>query len=260
MPAASLSRDNAVPLLQGEALRLEFGGRRVLDDVSLSLRRGEIVTLIGPNGAGKTSLVRLLLGLQRASAGSVRRAPGLRIGYVPQRLHVDPHLPLSVQRFLRLGGAALPAVRAALAEVGIEALLQQPLQAVSGGELQRVLLARALLRRPDLLVLDEPVQGVDVGGQAELYALIGSLRERHGCGILMVSHDLHLVMAQTDRVICLNHHICCHGHPEQVTLDPAYIALFGDRHSRQLAVYHHEHDHQHGIGGEVVGDSCEHHD
>lgn len=242
-------------LLEARDLCLDREGRRILDRVSLTLSRGQIVTLIGPNGAGKTSLVRLLLGLEQANRGRVCRTENLRVGYMPQRLHIDHNLPLTVTRFLQLGGTKMTRVRAALAETGIESLATTPLQQVSGGELQRVLLARAILRRPNLLVLDEPAQGVDVSGQVALYQLIAELRDRYQCGVLMISHDLHLVMAQTDTVVCLNHHICCHGHPEQVSNDPAYLALFGRRDSEVLAVYQHDHDHRHDLHGDIAGES-----
>ena len=200
----------SVELLSLGNVSLRLNATDVLEGVNLSVRRGEIVTLIGPNGAGKTSLVRIVLGLLKASGGKVWRQPRLRIGYMPQKLQIDPSLPLTVLRFLLLvPGTRRPAVEAALAEVGAEHLIARPLQQVSGGELQRILLARALLRQPDLLVLDEPVQGVDVNGQIELYQLITRLRDRYGCGVLMVSHDLHLVMATTNTVVCLNRHVCC---------------------------------------------------
>jgi zinc transport system ATP-binding protein len=209
------------------------------------------VTLVGPNGAGKTTLLRILLGLQRPSAGSAWRRPGLRIGYLPQRLAIDETLPLTVRRLLALAGpAGKERIDAALAEVGAKPLASMPVQALSGGELQRVLLARALLREPDLLVLDEPVQGVDVTGQGELYALIRHIRDRRGCGVLLVSHDLHLVMAASDEVVCLNRHVCCSGHPETVTRHPAYRALFGDA----IAVYAHHHDHVHDPVAETMGE------
>ena len=251
-------------LIRLHDVTVQFAGQAVLEGVNLDLQAGEIVTLIGPNGAGKTTLVRVVLGLLRPSQGSVWRQSRLRIGYMPQKLSVEATLPLSVLRFLRLvAGVGRAEAEAALAEVGAEQVLNSPLQAISGGELQRVLLARALLRKPQLLVLDEPVQGVDVAGQAELYRLIGRLRERYGCGILMVSHDLHLVMSATDQVICLNRHICCSGHPEQVGADPAFHALFGQD-ARSLAVYQHHHDHQHDLHGGVVltphvhGPHCKH--
>jgi len=239
-------------LIRLDGVAVSFNGQPVLDDVQLSVQPGEIVTLIGPNGAGKTTLVRVVLGLIQPDSGNVRRAPRLRIGYMPQKLHVDATLPLSVLRFLRLvPGVDRQRALAALAEVGAEQVIDSPLQSISGGEMQRVLLARALLREPQLLVLDEPVQGVDVAGQAELYRLISRLRERHGCGVLMVSHDLHLVMSATDQVVCLNRHVCCSGHPEQVSGDPAFIELFGQD-AKSLAVYHHHHDHDHDLHGGVV--------
>ena len=241
-------------LIRLDGVAVSFNGQPVLDDVQLSVQPGEIVTLIGPNGAGKTTLVRVVLGLLQPERGNVHRAPRLRIGYMPQKLHVDATLPLSVLRFLRLvPGVDRKRVLAALAEVGAEQVIDSPLQSISGGEMQRVLLARALLREPQLLVLDEPVQGVDVAGQAELYRLISRLRERHGCGVLMVSHDLHLVMSATDQVVCLNRHVCCSGHPEQVSGDPAFIELFGQD-AKSLAIYHHHHDHSHDLHGTVVNE------
>ena len=239
-------------LIQLDGVGVGFAGQAVLQDVQLTVRAGEIVTLIGPNGAGKTTLVRVVLGLLAPHSGSVWRRDKLRIGYMPQKLHVEPTLPLTVLRFLRLvPGVDRKAALAALDEVGAAQVIDSPLQKISGGELQRVLLARALLRQPELLVLDEPVQGVDIAGQSELYRLIGRLRKRYGCGVLMVSHDLHLVMSATDRVICLNRHVCCSGHPEQVSSDPVFRELFGND-ARSLAIYHHQHDHQHDLHGGVV--------
>ncbi|WP_325434941.1 zinc ABC transporter ATP-binding protein ZnuC [Pseudomonas nitroreducens] len=239
-------------LIRLQGVGVSYGGQAVLQNVDLTIAPGEIVTLIGPNGAGKTTLVRSVLGLLKPDTGSVWRAAKLSIGYMPQKLHVDPTLPLTVFRFLRLvPGVQRTQALDALKEVGAAHVIDKPLQSVSGGELQRVLLARALLRKPELLVLDEPVQGVDVAGQAELYRLIGRLRDRLGCGVLMVSHDLHLVMSATDKVVCLNRHVCCSGHPEQVSGDPAFVELFGQD-ARSLAVYHHHHDHSHDLHGEVV--------
>lgn len=199
-------------LLRLDDIHVRFASQNVLEGAQLQVHRGEIVTLIGPNGAGKTTLVRAVLGLLKPDRGQVWRKPKLRVGYMPQKLHVDATLPLSVLRFLRLvPGVDRARALAALDEVGAEHVIDSPLQKISGGEMQRVLLARALLREPELLVLDEPVQGVDVAGQAELYRLIGVLRDRYGCGVLMVSHDLHLVMSATDQVVCLNRHVCCSG-------------------------------------------------
>ena len=244
----------AEPLIEAVGIDVRFGSQTVLGGVDAAVHEGEIVTLIGPNGAGKTTLVRVLLGLERVDSGTVARRPGLRIGYMPQRIEVEPTLPLTVYRFLTLtvgrGGAAMKTrVAAVLDEVGAGAVSGRPFRDLSGGEVQRVLLARALLRDPDLLVLDEPVQGVDVTGQAELYRLIRGIRGERGCGVLLVSHDLHLVMAATDRVICLNRHVQCAGHPEEVSRDPAYVALFGESVAADLAVYRHRpahrHDHDH---------------
>ena len=240
------------PLIRLQQVSVGFRQESVLENVQLTVNAGEIVTLIGPNGAGKTTLVRAVLGLLKPDSGSVWRKPRLRIGYMPQKLTVDPTLPLSVLRFLRLvPGVDRHTALAALAEVGAEQVIDSPLQSISGGELQRVLLARALLREPELLVLDEPVQGVDVAGQAELYSLITRLRDRYGCGVLMVSHDLHLVMSTTDQVVCLNRHVCCSGHPEQVSGDPAFVELFGQD-AQSLAIYHHHHDHSHDLHGAVI--------
>jgi zinc transport system ATP-binding protein len=240
-------------LLKADSLSFAAGGRAILDHVSLQLHGEEILTIVGPNGAGKTSLMRVLIGLAYAQQGTVWRRPRLRIGYMPQRVHIDPSLPLSVMRFLRLAERDPRKVLPIAEEVGISALLSQPLVSVSGGEFQRVLLARALLRDPELLVLDEPVQGVDVNGQVELYALINAVRARHRCAVLMISHDLHLVMASTDTVVCLNRHVCCAGKPEQVSADPAFLQLFGQRAVQTIAVYTHHHDHEHDLHGEVVG-------
>jgi zinc transport system ATP-binding protein len=247
------------PLIEASGIDLALGGRTVLRDAGLAVRRGEIVALIGPNGAGKTSLIRVLLGLLRPDRGDVRRLAGLEIGYMPQRLVLDRALPIGVDRFLALAGRGDRTARGArLEEAGVAHLIDQSMHELSGGEVQRVLLARALLRDPDLLVLDEPAQNVDVLGQVELFDTIAELRRRRRCGVLMVSHDLHLVMAATDMVVCLNGHICCTGHPEAVSRHPAYLALLGPAADR-LAVYAHSHDHHHGLAGDVVRDAGHRH-
>ena len=243
----------AAVLAEASGVDVAFGGRQVLAGVELAVHEGEIVTLIGPNGAGKSTLVRVVLGLLRPLRGSVFLRAGTRIGYMPQHVAIDRTLPLTVRRFVSLSGApARATLLAALDEVGAARVIDSPVQDISGGEFRRVLLARALLREPDLLVLDEPVQGVDVTGQAELFELISEIRRRRGCGVLMVSHDLHLVMAATDQVVCLNSHVCCTGHPEAVSRHPAYLALFGPRVAAELALYAHRHDHRHDAAGKVV--------
>lgn len=241
------------PLIAAHALSVHFCQRTILDRVDLTVSRGEIVTVIGLNGAGKSTLVRALLGLITPTAGRILRQPGLRIGYSPQHLHLDATLPLSVARFLTLGGRApRPRLLELLTEVGVADVLDSQVADISGGELHRVLLARALLRKPDLLVLDEPLAGVDVAGQSELYRLIADIRHRYACGVLMVSHDLHVVMAATDKVVCINHHVCCTGRPESVTRHPEFVALFGPHVAEGLAVYSHHHDHQHDVAGAPV--------
>jgi zinc transport system ATP-binding protein len=225
-----------------QQLSIRLQGRWVLENINLSIAPGEILTLVGPNGSGKTTLLRAILGLIPLTKGTIQLSPDIRIGYMPQRLQIDPTLPITVKRFLSLGNPSVE--QAPLEQLHIAHLYSTAMQHLSGGELQRVLLARAILRKPNFLVLDEPVQGVDVNGQAELYQLISDMRESLNASVLMVSHDLHLVMAKTDRVICLNQHICCSGTPEAVAKDPAFIHLFGKA-SSALALYSHTHDHTH---------------
>ncbi len=240
-------------LVVGEGLCLRFGRHTIIDHVDIVVRPREITTIIGPNGAGKTTLLKLLLGLLRPTAGVVRRRTGLRVGYVPQRLQLDPVLPITVARLMTLTlHRPRTAVAGALAETGVAHLLDAAVQSLSGGELQRVLLARALLVDPDLLVLDEPIQGVDFAGEAALYELISDLRRRRGCGVIVVSHDLHMVMASTDHVLCLNRHVCCAGTAEAVGRHPEFVRLFGPKASNLLAVYAHHHDHRHAASGDVV--------
>lgn len=242
-------------LISARGLEVVRSGRTILSGVDLDIEKGEIVTLIGPNGAGKTTLVRTLLGLEKPDSGRVVRRQGLTVGYVPQRFDIDRALPMTVTRFLSLGANSRQnsrknGIARVLEEVGAARVANQQLANLSGGELQRVLLARALLNDPDLLVLDEPVRGVDYVGEAELYTLIGRLRDTRGLGVLLISHDLHVVMGKSDRVICLNRHVCCSGVPEAVAQHPEYVRLFGRDEARAFAVYQHRHDHRHDLAGE----------
>ncbi len=234
-------------LVRAEGLHVSFGATHVLEGVDLAIEPGEIVTLVGPNGSGKSTLVKVLLGVVRPSAGVVQRAAGLTIGYVPQKLHIDASLPLTVARFMDLPHRAPAREKAqAMAETGVEHLAARQVVALSGGQLQRVLLARALLAKPQLLILDEPTQGLDQPGEARFYTLLEEVRRRTGVAVFMVSHDLHVVMSASDRVICLNKHVCCQGTPKVVRAAPEYHALFGHGTHGALALYRHEHDHEHG--------------
>lgn len=243
------SPQSLVRLEQAGVMR---AGRWLVRDVDLDVQRGEIVTLIGPNGSGKSTTARMALGIVAPSEGTAKRAVNLRIGYVPQKVSVDWTLPLTVDRFMTLTNPLSRAQKeAALDSTGIAHMAKAEVRNLSGGEFQRALLARAIARKPDLLVLDEPVQGVDFSGEIALYELIARIRDDMHCGILLISHDLHVVMAATDRVICLNGHVCCHGTPQAVAESAEYKQLFGARGAAQLAVYRHQHDHTHLPDGRV---------
>lgn len=237
-------------LLSAHQISFKRQQKNILHNINLQLKAKQITTIIGPNGAGKSSLLKILLGLEKPSTGRVERRHQLKLGYMPQRLRQHSNLPVNVSRFLAFSGANKTDIQSILDKLSISNIANTLLSQVSGGELQRVLLARALLRQPNLLILDEPVQGVDINGQNELYQLFDQLRDEYQCGILMVSHDLHLVMSATDQVICLNQHICCSGHPEQIKNDPAYLQLFG----QQTSWYTHHHDHQHTVHGDIIKD------
>lgn len=247
-------------LLEGEGLTLEYGDLTVLDNVSVSVSEGEILTLIGPNGSGKSSLVRVLAGIATPKSGKVMRRPGLVIGYVPQKLALAPSLPLTVGRFLNLPKRHDAAwIAQVMDETGITGLVDRQLGELSGGQTQRALLARALLTSPDLLILDEPTTGLDQPGEADFYRQIEHLRDTKGVAVFMVSHDLHVVMSASDRVICLNHHVCCEGTPHVVRDAPEYRALFGPGTKGALALYQHQHDHSHHDHGHHDHDKAHDH-
>ena len=239
-----------------DQISLKQQDKVILHDVSLELQAGKVLTVIGPNGAGKSTLVRVLLDLQKPTSGKVWLKPKLKVGYVPQKLNINTLLPLSVKRFVALAGKG--DIQLALKETGVEHLQERDVQQLSGGEFQRVLIARALLRKPELLVLDEPAQGVDILGQSELYEQISQLKAKYGFGVLMVSHDLHLVMQKSDHVLCLNQHVCCSGQADDVSQHPEYVRLFGGASTDGLAVYTHNHNHCHDLHGDVVVGSCIH--
>jgi zinc transport system ATP-binding protein len=237
-------------LLQADHISYSQGKRLILDQVSFELRRAQITTIIGPNGAGQTTLTNIVNGLISNYSGKIERSPELRIGYLPQKVYVNTLMPLSVERLLRLTRQSSAAeIEQALAQSEVAYLRQRQVRSLSEGELKRVLLARTTLGKPDLIVLDEPTAGVDVSGEIRMYQLIGELRDQLRCAVLLVSHDLHLVMSQTDQVLCLNQHLCCSGLPESVSQHPEYLALFGQQASESIAVYAHNHDHEHHVSG-----------
>ena len=241
------------PLIKLTQAGYQTADRWLVRDVSLSVSQGEIVTLIGPNGSGKSTTAKMALGILKPTTGEAFRTPGLKVSYVPQKLMIDWTLPLDVAHFFRL--TSKPSIQAqhrAIEATGISHLLNQELRSLSGGEFQRVLIARAIAREPNLLVLDEPVQGVDFSGENELYQLIGTIRDDLQCGILMISHDLHVVMAKTDQVICLNGHVCCSGTPVTVSQTDEFQALFGLRGHADIALYQHHHDHHHSADGSIA--------
>lgn len=239
-------------LVQLDGAGVRRSGDWLVRGVDLTVSPGEIVTLIGPNGSGKSTTAKMTLGILKPTEGRSRRKSGLKVGYVPQKLAIDWTLPLTVRRFMRLTNRlSSEACHCALDQTGAGHLVDAQVRTLSGGELQRVMLARAIARQPDLLVLDEPVQGVDYAGEIAIYDLISEIRDRLRCGILMISHDLHVVMAAADQVICLNGHVCCRGTPSDVSQDESYQALFGARAGAGLAVYKHHHDHVHLPDGTV---------
>ena len=241
-------------LLRASNLSYAAGKRVILDRVSFELRRAQITTIIGPNGAGKSTLTNIVNGLINNFDGEIERAPGLRIGYLPQKVYVNTLMPLSVLRLLRLThNSSDREIEHALAQTGVSYLQQRQVQSLSEGELKRVLLARTTLGQPDLIVLDEPTAGVDVSGEIRMYELIGELRTELQCAVLLVSHDLHLVMSKTDQVLCLNQHLCCSGLPESVSQHPEYLALFGQQAADSIAIYAHHHDHEHDVSGDHAG-------
>ncbi|WP_373778863.1 zinc ABC transporter ATP-binding protein ZnuC [Glaesserella sp.] len=255
-----LPMSKSIPLVTLENIDVEFGELKALHNINLHIYPRSITTIVGPNGGGKSTLLKVLLKLLTPSKGKVSYQNGLKIGYVPQKLHLDHSIPITVQKFLSLKpNVTKSSIEETLNLLSISHLAQNSVQKLSGGEQQRVLLARAILDKPQLLVLDEPMQGVDITGQSELYQLLNKTRLWLNCSILMVSHDLNIVMANTDEVLCINRHICCAGTPEVVSNDPSFIHLFGDQFAKNVAFYSHHHNHHHDLHGDVCGgQNCRH--
>ena len=233
-------------LISAHDISLTRRGKIVLDKVNFELRQGEFLTIIGPNGAGKSSLIKVLLGLIKADSGNIKRAKKLKLGYMPQAFSPNPFMPLKVLDFCNLNQKVAPSFLQETAKLtGIKSLLEAPLKTLSGGELQRVLLTHALLNKPNILILDEPAQNLDVDGQMHLYKLIQNIHQQQGCAVLMISHDLHRVMKQSTQVLCLYHHICCMGKPETLIKDAQFNDLYADQMDELMTTYEHHHNHCH---------------
>ena len=249
----SLALSNSSTLTSLQSVGVERNNRWLVRDIDLSIHSGEIITLIGPNGSGKSTVVKVIIGALTPDVGTVKWAEGIRLGYVPQKINIDATLPMTVRRLMNLTKQnSNSEIDEALDELNILKLADSPVQNLSGGEFQRALIARALLRKPDLLILDEPSQGLDIKGESSLYEQIVNIRDRLNCGVVLVCHNLHLVMKKADTVVCLNGHICCQGTPELVVSNEAYIQLFGIESQKSHAPYPHHHDHTHDLDGSVA--------
>jgi len=223
-------------LIELKNIGLKIGGKQIIEGISLQLKRGKITTLIGPNVGGKTSLARILLGIIKPTSGEVFSNKKISIGYMPQKIEIEKNIPISSRDFVQLENGAID--QALAKRLNVEKILDKQIHDLSGGQLQKILFLRALAGKPDLLVLDEPTQYMDIAGIQDFYQIIEEVRSERGCTILLISHDLHLVMQKTDLVFCINHHVCCHGAPEDINQHPEYLSLFG--------VYQHHHNHKHG--------------
>lgn len=257
MQIRSVQRDPLSPLIELKNINVAFEQKTALQNINLNIYPNSIITIVGPNGGGKSTLLKILLKLQKPTSGAVIYHKNVRIGYVPQKIHLDHSLPLTVERFLALKkGVTSGEISTALEQLSVAHLRNNNMQRLSGGEMQRVLLARAILNKPNLLVLDEPTQGVDISGQAELYQLIQRTQQQLNCAVLMVSHDLHIVMADSKEVLYINQHICCAGTPETLSNDPTFMRLWGDQLSQNVGFYTHHHNHHHDLHGDVCACSA----
>lgn len=233
-------------LVSLENISFKVNGQKIINNISLNLKKGEITTLIGPNGGGKTSIARIVLGILEPSLGKVVRNSDLKIGYMPQKINIDKTIPLTVESFLKLSIQTIKfddEVQNLISRLKIDNLLNKQVHELSGGQMQKVLFLRAIINKPDLLVLDEPTQYMDINATEEFYQIIDEIRKTQNCAILLISHDLHMVMQKTDSVFCVNQHVCCHGSPESINQHPEYLSLFGKR--ATIGVYQHHHDHKH---------------
>ncbi len=229
-----------------ENIVLKINGQQIIDKVSLNLRKGEITTLIGPNGGGKTSIARILLGVLQPTSGTITKDLKIKIGYMPQKIEIDKTIPMTVDDFLKLSPQKIifdDHIKSLILRLKLDQILNKQIHNLSGGQMQKVLFLRAIINKPNLLVLDEPTQYMDTNGTEEFYQIIDEIRKAQNCAILLISHDLYMVMQKTDFVFCVNRHICCHGSPESINQHPEYLSLFGNR--TALAVYQHHHDHKH---------------
>lgn len=229
-----------------ENIGLRINAQKIIDKISLQLKKGEITTLIGPNGGGKTSIARILLGILKPTSGKVLKNSQIKIGYMPQKIEIDKTIPLTAQDFIQLSTHKIEldeTFKNLISHLNVKKILNKQIHDLSGGQLQKILFLRALINKPDLLVLDEPTQYMDISAIEDFYQIIDEVRKANNCAILLISHDLHMVMQKTDVVFCINHHVCCHGSPESVNQHPEYLSLFGNR--SEVAIYQHHHDHQH---------------
>ncbi|MFT5703773.1 MAG: zinc transport system ATP-binding protein [Rickettsiales bacterium] len=228
---------------------LTLNNQQILKDINLDLKKGEITTLIGPNGGGKTSIARILIGIIKADSGTVFLKKDIKIGYMPQKLEIEKTIPLRVVDFINLNSKEnldqQKIAKTMIERLQIDHILEKSVHKISGGELQKALLIRALMNNPDILVLDEPTGYMDISAQGEFYQVIEEIRDSKNCAILIISHDLHIVMQKTNRVICVNRHICCAGTPESINDHPEYLSLFGKKTIHNIAIYSHHHDHKH---------------
>ena len=251
-----MGNDTLIPLIKVQNISINYNDQTILKNISFEIYNKQIITIIGPNGAGKSTLIKTILGFIKPSEGEIIKNPNLKIGYMPQKIFFPEQIPITVIKFLSLNNKLkiheliITKNTELNNQLNIEHLLHKSIHKLSGGELQRVLLAKALLGKPNILILDEPTKSIDINGQAEFYKLCSNLQEKLHCAILMASHDLHIVMSDVNSVICLNKHICCSGLPETVSQHKEFIQLFGTN-VNKLAFYSHHHDHRHTLNGDI---------